>query len=183
MKGLPSALFIIDTGCHDIAIKEAKKLGIPVIGIVDTNNDPSVVDYVIPGNDDSARAIMLYTQAVADAIIKAKDSGVTELVSQLKVEMVEDVENDVKPKTVRRVKKAESEEEAIETKEVKAEPKAVKSEAKEVKKSEPKEAQAEEKAAKTEEKKASPKAKPKTAATKEDEAIETVEDTAEKVAE
>jgi small subunit ribosomal protein S2 len=111
MKGLPSALFIIDTGCHDIAIKEAKKLGIPVIGIVDTNNDPSVVDYVIPGNDDSARAIMLYTQAIADAIINSKDSGVTELVSQLKIEMVEESEQDAKPKTVRRVKKADADEE------------------------------------------------------------------------
>ena len=101
MKGLPSAIFIIDTGAHDIAIKEAKKLGIPVIGVVDTNNDPSEVDYVIPGNDDSAKAIRLYTSAIADAIIKAKDSIVTELAHEVKLEIVED--SAAKQKTVRRV--------------------------------------------------------------------------------
>lgn len=106
MKGLPSALFIIDTGCHDIAIKEAKKLGIPVIGVVDTNNDPTEVDYVIPGNDDSAKAIRLYTAAVADAIIKAKDSVVTDLLQEVKLEMVEDNQG-AKQKTVRRVKSSE----------------------------------------------------------------------------
>lgn len=105
MKGLPSAIFIVDTGCHDIAIKEAKKLGIPVIGVVDTNNDPSEVDYVIPGNDDSAKAIRLYAATIADAIIKSKESVVTELASQVKLEMVED-NADAKQKTVRRVKSA-----------------------------------------------------------------------------
>ncbi len=105
MKGLPSAIFIIDTGCHDIAIKEAKKLGIPVIGIVDTNNDPSEVDYVIPGNDDSAKAIRLYASVIADTIIKAKDSVVQELANEVKLEMVED-EPEAKTKTVRRVKSA-----------------------------------------------------------------------------
>lgn len=109
MKELPAALFIIDTGCHDIAILEAQKLGIPVIGVVDTNNDPSRVDYVIPGNDDSAQAISLYTSAVADTIIKAKESIVTEIASHAKLEMVDDAATDAKPKTVRRVKKANSE--------------------------------------------------------------------------
>jgi len=109
MKGLPSAIFIIDTGCHDIAIKEAKKLGIPVIGIVDTNNDPSEVDYVIPGNDDSAKAIRLYASVIADTIIKAKDSAVQDLANEVKLEMVEDAP-EAKAKTVRRVKSAKSEE-------------------------------------------------------------------------
>jgi len=173
MKTLPSALFIVDTGCHDIAIKEAKKLNIPVIGIVDTNNDPSVVDYVIPGNDDSARAITLYTQAVADAIIDAKGSSVTELVNQLKVEMVEDANSDAKPKTVRRVKKAKSEEEvaseakAEETKPAKAEVVTeAKPEAKTTKaKAEPKATKVEAKAKKAEAD-AEPKTKPKAAAAK-----------------
>jgi small subunit ribosomal protein S2 len=106
MKGLPSALFIVDTGMHAIAILEAQKLGIPVIGIVDTNNDPSNVDYVIPGNDDSARAIKLYASAIADAILSAKDESVTDLAASLKVEMVEDEVKEEK-KTVHRVKKAE----------------------------------------------------------------------------
>lgn len=110
MAGLPSAIFIVDTGCHDIAIKEAKKLGIPVIGVVDTNNDPSTVDYVIPGNDDSAKAIRLYASAIADTILKAKDSVVTELANQVKMEIVED-DAEAKQKTVRRVKKADSDEE------------------------------------------------------------------------
>ena len=104
MKGLPSAMFVIDTGMHDIAIQEAQKLGIPVIGIVDTNNDPSGVDYVIPGNDDSARAIKLYATAIADAILAAKGETISDLAKAVKVEMVEDAAEEAK--TVRRVKKA-----------------------------------------------------------------------------
>ncbi len=72
MNGLPDALFIIDIGHEKIAIAEARKLGIPVIGIVDTNTNPDGVDYVIPGNDDAIRAIQLYTRGVADAIIDAR---------------------------------------------------------------------------------------------------------------
>lgn len=68
MKGLPDAIFVIDVGYEKIAIQEAKKLGIPVIGIVDTNNSLKDVDYVIPGNDDAIRAIQLYVSAAADAI-------------------------------------------------------------------------------------------------------------------
>ncbi|MCX8514764.1 MAG: 30S ribosomal protein S2 [Burkholderiales bacterium] len=105
MKNTPAALFIIDTGCHDIAIKEAKKLGIPVIGVVDTNNDPSVVDYVIPGNDDSAKAIELYASMVSDVILNAKKSVITEMVQDSKLEMVADADDSAKNKTVRRVKK------------------------------------------------------------------------------
>ncbi len=70
MGGLPDALFIIDVEHERIAIQEANKLGIPVIGVVDTNSDPSGVDYVIPGNDDAIRAIKLYVSAVADACIE-----------------------------------------------------------------------------------------------------------------
>ncbi|TXI93063.1 MAG: 30S ribosomal protein S2 [Neisseriales bacterium] len=107
MKGLPSALFVIDTGVHAIAILEAQKLGIPVIAVVDTNNDPSGVDYVIPGNDDSARAIKLYASAFADAILSAKEETVADLAKAIKVEMVEDAAPE--KKTVRTVKKAEEE--------------------------------------------------------------------------
>ncbi|WP_295800980.1 30S ribosomal protein S2 [uncultured Microbulbifer sp.] len=69
MGGLPDALFVIDVEHERIAIQEANKLGIPVIGIVDTNSSPEGVDYVIPGNDDAIRAIKLYTTAVADAVL------------------------------------------------------------------------------------------------------------------
>ena len=74
MDGWPDALFVIDVGYEDIAVSEAAKLKIPVIGIVDSNNSPMGVDYVIPGNDDAIRSIRLYTQAVADAILTGKDS-------------------------------------------------------------------------------------------------------------
>lgn len=72
MERLPDALFVIDVGHEKIAIAEARKLGIPVIGVVDSNNDPSGVDYVIPGNDDAVRAIQLYVNAAAEAIQNAK---------------------------------------------------------------------------------------------------------------
>ncbi len=77
MRAMPDALFIIDTGNEDIAILEAKKLGIPVIGVVDTNNNPDGVDYVIPGNDDALRAIKLYLESMADAIIEGKGTITT----------------------------------------------------------------------------------------------------------
>jgi small subunit ribosomal protein S2 len=72
MNGLPDALFVIDIGHEDIAVKEAKKLGIPVIAVVDTNYDPTLVDYAIPGNDDAIRAVQLYTRAAADAVLEGK---------------------------------------------------------------------------------------------------------------
>lgn len=74
MNGLPDALFVIDVGHEKIAIAEAKKLGIPVIGVVDSNNSPDNVDYVIPGNDDAIRAITLYAQGVARAILLGQES-------------------------------------------------------------------------------------------------------------
>ena len=72
MPRLPDALFVIDIGHEDIAVKEAKKLGIPVIAVVDTNYDPSLVDYAIPGNDDAIRAVQLYSRAAADAVLEGK---------------------------------------------------------------------------------------------------------------
>lgn len=72
MGGLPDALFVVDVGHEKIAISEAKRLGIPVIGIVDTNNSPDGIGYMIPGNDDSVRAIRLYAQGIADAILEAR---------------------------------------------------------------------------------------------------------------
>ena len=70
MDGLPDALFVIDPKKEYIAVKEAKKLGIPVVAIVDTNCDPEDIDYVIPGNDDAIRAIRLFTQKIADAVLE-----------------------------------------------------------------------------------------------------------------
>ena len=81
MGGLPDALFVIDVGYHKIAIAEAVKLGIPVIGIVDTNHSPLGIDYVIPGNDDSAKAVALYARAVADAVLEGKANAATEVVT------------------------------------------------------------------------------------------------------
>ena len=72
MNRLPDALFIIDIGHEDIAVQEAKKLGIPVIAVVDTNYNPELVDYAIPGNDDAIRAVQLYARAAADAVLEGK---------------------------------------------------------------------------------------------------------------
>ncbi|MGB7298321.1 MAG: 30S ribosomal protein S2 [Burkholderiaceae bacterium] len=83
MNGLPDALFVVDVGFHKIAITEAKKLGIPVIAVVDTNHSPNGIDYVIPGNDDSGRAIRLYAQAAADAILAGKQASLQGLVEEV----------------------------------------------------------------------------------------------------
>ncbi len=80
MAALPDAIFIIDVGFHKIAVAEAKKLGIPLIGVVDTNHSPEGIDYVIPGNDDSAKAVTLYARGIADAIIEGRANAVTEVV-------------------------------------------------------------------------------------------------------
>ena len=79
MAALPDALFVIDVGYHKIAIAEANKLGIPVIGVVDTNHSPLGIDYVIPGNDDSAKAVALYAKAVADAVLEGKANATAEV--------------------------------------------------------------------------------------------------------
>jgi len=83
MGGLPDAIFVIDVGYHKIAITEANKLGIPVVGVVDTNHSPEGVNYVIPGNDDSSRAIRLYARGVADAILEGKNQSINEVVQQI----------------------------------------------------------------------------------------------------
>ncbi len=80
MGGLPDAIFVIDTGYQKGTIVEAQKLGIPVIGVVDTNNSPEGIDYVVPGNDDSSRAIRLYARSVADAILEGRSQAITEIV-------------------------------------------------------------------------------------------------------
>lgn len=77
MKGLPSALFIIDPRKERIAVAEARKLGIPIVGIVDTNCDPDEIDYVIPGNDDAIRAVKLLTGKMADAVVEANQGEQT----------------------------------------------------------------------------------------------------------
>lgn len=88
MAGLPDALFVVDVGYHKIAVAEAEKLGIPVIGVVDTNHSPDGVSYVIPGNDDSSRAIQLYARGVADAILEGRSQLIE---SRLECEVIQDV--------------------------------------------------------------------------------------------
>ena len=80
MAALPDAIFVIDVGYHKIAIAEAKKLGIPLIGVVDTNHSPEGIDYVIPGNDDSAKAVALYARGIADAIIEGRNNATADVV-------------------------------------------------------------------------------------------------------
>ena len=80
MATLPDALFVIDVGYHKIAITEANKLGIPVVAVVDTNHSPEGIDYVIPGNDDSSRAIRLYARGVADAVLEGRSQFVEEII-------------------------------------------------------------------------------------------------------
>ncbi|MDR3087456.1 MAG: 30S ribosomal protein S2 [Azoarcus sp.] len=89
MGGLPDALFVIDVGYHKIAITEAQKLGIPVVAVVDTNHSPEGVDYVIPGNDDSSRAVRLYARGVADAVLQGRSQAQTEIVEAGNEEFVE----------------------------------------------------------------------------------------------
>ncbi|MGQ5522984.1 30S ribosomal protein S2 [Chitinimonas sp. PSY-7] len=81
MNGLPDAIFVVDVGYQKGTIVEAKKLGIPVIGVVDTNNSPEGIDYVIPGNDDSARAIRLYARGIADAVLEGRAQAIQEIVA------------------------------------------------------------------------------------------------------
>ena len=81
MSARPDAMFVIDVGYHKIAVAEAKKLGIPVIGVVDTNHSPLGIDYVIPGNDDSAKAVALYARAMADAVLDGKANATAEVVA------------------------------------------------------------------------------------------------------
>ena len=86
MNALPDAIFVIDVGFHKIAISEAKKLGIPLIGVVDSNHIPEGIDYVIPGNDDSAKAVALYARGIADAILEGRANAVDEVVKAVAAE-------------------------------------------------------------------------------------------------
>ena len=89
MKGLPDAIFVIDTGYQHSTVVDANKLGIPVIAVIDTNNSPEGIDYVIPGNDDSTKAIRLYVRAIADAILEGKAQGVQQVVDEIRHESVD----------------------------------------------------------------------------------------------
>ena len=95
MGGVPDAIFVIDVGFHKIAVTEARKLGVPIIGVVDTNNSLDGVDYVIPGNDDSTRAIRLYARGVADAILEGRSQVIQEMVKPGE-ELVEVTEDEAK---------------------------------------------------------------------------------------
>jgi small subunit ribosomal protein S2 len=83
LAGLPDVIFIVDVGYEHIAVKEANRLKIPVVGIVDTNNSPDGVDYIIPGNDDSQRAVELYVSAVADVILETKKERESNMVAEI----------------------------------------------------------------------------------------------------
>jgi small subunit ribosomal protein S2 len=87
MGGLPDALFVIDVGYHKIAITEARKLGIPVVAVVDSNHSPDGIAHVIPGNDDSSRAIKLYARGAADAVLEGRNQIVREIISDEFVEV------------------------------------------------------------------------------------------------
>ena len=90
MNALPDAIFVIDVGFHKIAILEAKKLGIPLIGVVDSNHSPIGIDYVIPGNDDSSKAVALYARGIADAIIEGRASAGNEVVKMVSAESTDE---------------------------------------------------------------------------------------------
>jgi small subunit ribosomal protein S2 len=90
MAALPDAIFVIDVGFHKIAVLEAKKLGIPLIGVVDSNHSPIGIDYVIPGNDDSSKAVALYARGIADAIIEGRASATNEVVKMVQPESADE---------------------------------------------------------------------------------------------
>lgn len=90
MNTLPDAIFVIDVGYHKIAIAEAKKLGIPLIGVVDSNHSPEGIDYVIPGNDDSSKAVTLYARGIADAILEGRANAVEDVVKAVSGESADE---------------------------------------------------------------------------------------------
>jgi len=90
MNALPDAIFVIDVGFHKIAILEAKKLGIPLIGVVDSNHSPIGIDYVIPGNDDSSKAVALYARGIADAILEGRANAVNDVVKAVSTESADE---------------------------------------------------------------------------------------------
>ena len=93
LGGLPDAIFVVDVGYHKIAVSEAKKLGITVVAVVDTNHSPEGIDYLIPGNDDSSRAVRLYARGVADSVLEGRSNALQEIVDSGSDEFVE-VEED-----------------------------------------------------------------------------------------
>ena len=90
MVALPDAIFVIDVGYHKIAVLEAKKLGIPLIGVVDSNHSPIGIDYVIPGNDDSAKAVTLYARGIADAVLEGRANAVDDVVKAVSAETTDE---------------------------------------------------------------------------------------------
>ena len=90
MAALPDAIFVIDVGFHKIAVAEAQKLGIPLIGVVDTNHSPFGIDYVIPGNDDSSKAVTLYARGIADAILEGRANASSEVVRAVSAESADE---------------------------------------------------------------------------------------------
>ena len=86
MSALPDAIFVIDVGYHKIAIAEARKLGIPLVGVVDSNHSPEGIDYVIPGNDDSSKAVTLYARGIADAILEGRANAIDDVVKAVAAE-------------------------------------------------------------------------------------------------
>jgi small subunit ribosomal protein S2 len=90
MAALPDAIFVIDVGFHKIAVAEAQKLGIPLIGVVDSNHSPIGIDYVIPGNDDSSKAVELYARGIADAIIDGRANATGEVVRAVAAEAADE---------------------------------------------------------------------------------------------
>jgi small subunit ribosomal protein S2 len=90
MATLPDAIFVIDVGYHKIAIAEARKLGIPLIGVVDSNHSPEGIDYVIPGNDDSSKAVTLYARGIADAILEGRANAMDDVVKAVAAESADE---------------------------------------------------------------------------------------------
>jgi small subunit ribosomal protein S2 len=90
MTALPDAIFVIDVGYHKIAVSEAKKLGIPLIGVVDTNHNPEGIDYIIPGNDDSAKAVALYARGIADAVAEGRHQAVNQVVQSVQADSTDE---------------------------------------------------------------------------------------------
>ena len=84
MPGIPDAIFIVDVGYHKIAVAEARALGVPVIAVVDTNHSPEGLEYVIPGNDDSSKAVALYAQAIADAVLEGRETAVKDTIEAIR---------------------------------------------------------------------------------------------------
>jgi small subunit ribosomal protein S2 len=84
MPGIPDAIFIVDVGYHKIAVAEAKALGVPIIAVVDTNHSPEGLDYIIPGNDDSSKAVALYAKAMADAVLEGRETAVKDTVDAIR---------------------------------------------------------------------------------------------------